>query len=331
MPIKNLSDARRLPRLGTIALGVKKTNSAGKEYPTEVDYFVVSDKVKAVFGDKPKELRIMFPVSQPEVFFQQWYKCYGSSALKCKGDGERADTWDEENGGLKNIPCPCPKLEAGECKPIGTLQFLIPEVDGAGVWQITTSSKNSIIDINSSIDFIRAIAGRIHMIPLVLKREERNMTRTEGGKQKKSTHYTMKIDVAAGFTLKQLQAAAQVQASTVLLPPADESKDELLYPANGFSQETERVEDEGPNALDQDLPEPGATMAQLAEIATWTDQLKERGKGGKVVDTEISRVAKERHGINLAKEDLTVEAADTVIAFLKSWAANYDSKKNASL
>jgi len=242
MPIKNLSDVRRLPRLGKIALGVKKdTKKDGTPcapYPTEVDYFVVPDKVQEVFGEKPKELRIMFPVNSAEVFFEQWYKCYGASMiLKCKGDGERANTWDEEKGGMKGIPCPCPKLESGDCKQIGILQFMMPDVDGVGVWQITTSSKNSIINLNSSIDFIRAICGRVNMIPLILKREEQIMTRTEGGKPKKSTHYPMKLDLDENVTMRQLQEAAQIKPEVVLLPPPDESKDDLFYPANGFKDE----------------------------------------------------------------------------------------------
>jgi hypothetical protein len=110
MPIKGLSEARRLPRLGKIHLGVKKTASSGKEYPSEVDYFVCPPEVQKVFGERPKSLRVMFPVENEEVFFSQWYKCYGASLLKCKGDGAKASTWDEENGGLKEITCPCPRL-----------------------------------------------------------------------------------------------------------------------------------------------------------------------------------------------------------------------------
>jgi hypothetical protein len=333
MPIKNLSDVRRLPRLGKIALGVKKTtNKEGKPcspFPTEVDYFVCPPAVQKVFGEKPKELRIMFPVNNDEVFFQQWNKCYGASSLKCKGDGERAWAWDDDTGGLKEIPCPCPKLEGGECKPIGTLQFLIPEVDGAGIWQITTSSKNSIIDVNSSIDFIRAVAGRIHMIPLILKREPRTMTRTEDNKQKKSTHYTLKLDIAEGFTLRQLQAAAQIKAECVLLPPADETKDDLLYPENGFApDEPEKPVklDKGHSSTLDDLPEGDddtSTPDQTADIATLIEALEERGKSGKIL-AEI----KKHRGIDLENTNgLTIEEADKVRAFLKEWVINIDEKR----
>jgi hypothetical protein len=254
MPIKNLSEARRLPRLGKIHLGVKKVSEkSGKEYPTETSYFVVPAEVEAVFGKNPTQLRVMFPIENDEVFFPQWYKCYGTNLLKCKGDGEKAFTWDEENGGMKEIPCPCPKLEGGDCKQIGILQFLLPEVPGAGTWQITTSSKNSIIDINSSIAFIRGICGRIRMIPLILKREEMVMQRTENGQPKKSTHYTLKLDLDEKLTLRQLQQAAQVKPEMVLLPPPDETKDELLYPKNGFKADDSADDDEADAADEKEI------------------------------------------------------------------------------
>lgn len=263
MPIKGLSDIRRLPRLGSIHLGVKKTASSGKEYPAEVDYFVCPPAVQAVFGEKPTELRIMFPVDNDGVFFQQWNKRYTTSLLQCKGDGEKAFTWGDD-GNMKEIPCPCEKLGA-ECKPIGTLQFLIPDVPGAGVWQITTSSKTSIVDVNSSIAFVRATCGRVHMIPLILKREKREMQRVEGGQTKKSTHYTLKIDVDKNVTLRQLQISAQIKPEVMLLPKPDESRDELIFPENGFKPEGEE-EGVKVNGADDVRTELEVLLAELKEL-----------------------------------------------------------------
>jgi hypothetical protein len=282
MPIKGLSEVRRLPRLGAIRLGVKKLSEGGKSYPAEVDYFVCPAEVEEVFGEKPKALRVMFPVDNPDVFFPQWLKCYGASLLKCKGDGEKAFTWDEEGGGLKEIACPCPKLEAKECKQIGILQFLIPECAGAGVYQITTSSKNSIIDLNSSLSFIRAICGRVNMIPLVLKREPMLMQRIEAGKPKKSTHYTLKLDLDEKVTLCELQRAAQVAPERILLPPPDETKDDLLFPPNGFKpeneSEAEAEAEEEPAAAEAGKREPEFKLKQEAEPkAASEDQKKALG------------------------------------------------------
>lgn len=238
MPIKNLTEVRRLPRLGKIHLGVKKKNSKGVEYPQEVDYFVCPPKVQEVYGEEPKELKIMFPVENPEVFFQQFYKRYAFNLLKCKGDGENAMTWDEELGGMKEIKCPCSFLDEGKCKRIGILQFMLPDVPGAGIWQVTTSSWNSIVDINSGIAYIRGLAGRIRLIPLVLKRVPTTTQRIEDGKPKTGKHYTLQIDLD-NISARQLQQAGQIkpEESLLSLPAPDESKDDLFYPDNGFKEE----------------------------------------------------------------------------------------------
>jgi len=241
MPIKNLSEIRRLPRLGKIQLGIKKKHASGSEYPSEVDYFVVPPEVEAIYGKESKELKIMFPVENQDVFFQQWLKSYGFNLLKCKGDGQVALTWDEEKGGMKEIPCPCEKIELGECKRVGILQFLLPDVPGAGVWQITTSSRNSIIDLNSGIDYIRSLCGRVRMIPLILRRTETEIQRIENGKPKKGKHYTLSLDLD-NISLRQLQASALIPPERAFLPPPDESKDDLFFPPAGFEPAAEEKE-----------------------------------------------------------------------------------------
>ncbi len=245
MPIKNVTEKRRLPRLGKIHLGIKKKNKDGKEYPAEVDYFVCPPIVQEVYGEEPKELKIMFPIEDPEIFFQQYYKRYSYDLLRCKGDGECAMTWDEELGGMKEIECPCKHLDDKKCKRIGILQFMLPDVKGAGVWQITTSSWNSIVDINSGIDYIRALTGRIRMIPLVLKRVPTTTQRIEGGKPKTGKHYTLQIDLD-NISAREIQRLGQIEPEKALMsaeiPVPDESKDDLFYPENGFKGEEKEDE-----------------------------------------------------------------------------------------
>ena len=243
MPIKGVSEVRRLPRLGKIRLGIKVQGDKKNPYPRAVDYFVVPEEIQPSVGEKPKKLSIMFPVEDEQVFFQQWYMRYGFGVLKCIGDGRNARTWDEKKNGFKSFDCPCEELEKRNCSRQGILQFLLYEVPGAGVWQIRTGSKNSIIDINSSIDYIRSMCERIRMIPLVLKREEMTTPRTEEGKLKSSTHHTLKIDLA-NTTLKQLLEYARVKPSQILLPSADLEEDGVhvrrtsAYRSRGHERET---------------------------------------------------------------------------------------------
>src|SRR4030043_166312 len=91
MPIKGVSEVIRLPRLGKIRLGIKRETDDGVPYPSPTDYFVCPDEVKKVFGEKPKELRIMFPTDDESQRASQYLRCYSATGnIICRGDGETA-------------------------------------------------------------------------------------------------------------------------------------------------------------------------------------------------------------------------------------------------
>lgn len=249
--IKGLSDARRLPRLGKIRLGIMKKTDKGIEYPKEVDYFILDpetaveeqrDKLikqfETLFGKNPKSISIMLPVSDRNIVFPQDYKRYGSgSSLKCKGDGETAVVGDvkfaeglnqigkDELGRIK-VKCAgqqCPYYIKKECSECATLNVFIPQIEGMGVWQITTGSINSIINLNSNLDMIQTVAGRTHMIPLTLERVPQE-TNHDG---KKATHYILKINT--DIKLADVQRLGAIDPSKILLPDiVIDDKDLLL-------------------------------------------------------------------------------------------------------
>jgi len=101
----------KLPIGGKIRLGIKVKNKEGIEYPKETDYFVCPKEVREVFGEKPTELTVFFPVADRKKVFQQNYERYGSNqALLCQGDGDISGTAQRLN--LKNVKweevkCPC--------------------------------------------------------------------------------------------------------------------------------------------------------------------------------------------------------------------------------
>jgi len=195
MAIKGLSDQVRLPRLGKIRLGVR-VEDGRNTYPKPVDYFVCPEPVRKVYGDRPKELRILFPIEDESKWAAQFYQCYSRSReLVCKGDGERASAMvDEQTGSLatrssrkatlKEIDCyPQTCHYYGEqCHRVMNLQFLLPDVPGLGVWQLDTSSYWSMIHINNGIKIVRQACGRVSMIPLRLKLVAREV-RPNGSKK----------------------------------------------------------------------------------------------------------------------------------------------------
>lgn len=118
LPIDGLTEIDRPPRQGMIRLGVKKKTQGGKEYPAEVDYFILdpetpepAEKARVIelfhaeFGNEPKAINCLIRSSDINEAFPQNYKRYGrNTALKCIGDGQTALCTDPQFvAGLKEL------------------------------------------------------------------------------------------------------------------------------------------------------------------------------------------------------------------------------------
>jgi len=277
-PIKGISEVRRLPRLGKIHLGVKVEDPTKKSpYPQAVDYFVCPPEVQSVHGEKPKQLPILFPVEDDELFAQQWYRCYsGKWGLICKGNGETADrSIDTATGALagretketvrREVSCPgpkCPEFQKRQCRPILNLQFILPKVPGLGVWQLDTSSYNSIVNINAGIDMVRGGCGRIAFIPLTLELVPAT-AQPEGG-TKKTIHV---LRLTTPMTFPELLSIAQ-QPVVKMLMPAPEPPEEEEPPAGQFPPEVLEQAESTPDAPPEETPPP-EDPAHVGELLTW--------------------------------------------------------------
>lgn len=246
-PIKGVSELRRMPRLGKIRLGIKKISDRTQNpYPVATDYFVVPDEIKRYVEDKPKQLKIMFPTEKMEEFAQQWLRCYSfTQGLICKGDGmicrRKVDTltgaiaghttaeWEWKDG-LTCNPDSCPEYssEKSQCRRVMNLLFLIPDVPGFGVWQLDTSSFYSIVNINSCLDLIKRLCGRISFIPLTLSLEPQIVE--PPGIKRKTVHI---LQIRSDVKLAEIQRLGRRRPEEVLLPPLDEEE----IPADLFPEE----------------------------------------------------------------------------------------------
>ena len=248
MPIKNLSEETRMPRLGKIHLGIRvpvlkdgqPVIRDGKPVmrPEKVEYFVL-DKLNSgyqeivdLFGPQPKELRILIPVEDEELWATQYYKMYDMTrGLICRGDGENASRMidiktgslpnkDTGTVGMKDMVCAgknCPEYKVKKCGEVMNLRFILPEVPGLGIWQIDTGSINSILNINSCAKMIKAAFGRISMVPLSLTLEPIEVNNPETGKKQK----VYVLNLRSTVTLAQLADVAREQSKTFLLEAPD--------------------------------------------------------------------------------------------------------------
>ena len=238
-----------LPRLGMIKLGVKLTkekNGEKIEYPSEVDYFVVPEEVQKIFGEKPKELRIMFPSEDIEMIASRSFKYYGSNRLRCKGNGEDAlcyrgdltknhilvDEADREGSEHEQVycQCPCPLFEQkkGGCNIVLDLMFMIPEVSLGGIYQISTGSHLNRQRVDDYIAYLNSLVGRISRLPLKMSREETKTTYIDNdNKRKTSTHHLLKFDFLGNANDLQRAISDKNSLSTqslLLAPPSEEGE-----------------------------------------------------------------------------------------------------------
>ena len=282
-PIKGLSERRRLPRLGKIHLGIRNE----KGWPEKVDYFVCPPEVQAIFGEKPRELRILIPVEDEERWCSQYYRCYSRSrGLVCKGDGvECLRLVDTETGDLawkddakkvdmRVMACAgreCPDYKE-KCREIMNLQFLLPEVPGLGIWQVDTGSINSILNINSAADLIKRLYGRISLIPLLLTLEPRDAKTPEGHKQKvfvlnlrtKTTLDEMMQLIRKPLDLILSLPPGEEDIEAVDLPVSDDETPELIIPANQAPLEKEPEAKAEPKSAPFTSYSPGSTTTGIA-------------------------------------------------------------------
>lgn len=287
MPIKDLSENVRMPRIGKIHLGIKHPE---KGYPMKTDYFVFpkehSDYKKLVelFGEKPKELRVLIPTENEEDWAPQYYKSYNQTyGLVCAGDGELAKrNIDTATGNLpdKNtktvrmieVECKgkdCPIYQSKKCGEVMNLRFMIPEIPGLGVWQIDTGSINSILNINSCARLIKKAFGRISMIPLKLTFEPCQVNNPEDGK--KQTVYVMHL--RTDVTMAQLADAAREQSKQFLLEPPDleaaydakVDKDIEELWGDGKPEPVKVIEAKHEPEVKQQVPEPAQEQAPAQE------------------------------------------------------------------
>lgn len=231
MPIKGLSEKRRLPRAGKIGLGITvKPAGVGKPYPKATEHFVCPIEVQKVYGERPTRLSILFPSDDMEILFPQELKLYRTSGLWCRGDGERAHRWNEL-GGLTEMACPCQFLESGECRRNATLNFFLPDVPGVGIYQVVTGSKKSITSINTCLETFRRMFGGLAGIPFDLLLEPQASQRFDEkkGQMVKRTEYVLRLD--SPYTLREiLEWRSKAGKPVEALMPAPEAEPEDVEP-----------------------------------------------------------------------------------------------------
>jgi hypothetical protein len=155
----------------------------------------------------------------------------------------------------------CPYYKQKKCSESASLSILLPELKGAGVWEIVTGSFHSIVNVNSCLEYIKAVCGRVHMIPLTLERREQSIV-YEG---KTSKHYILHINM--DFSLADLQKLALIDATKIMLelPAPEVDKEDILFQKNAIVNTSE--------------PEEGLNLGIVEKVESINYQTKDKQPG----------------------------------------------------
>ena len=201
------------PDLGTVRLGHQVQNNSGTgTHPENLEYFVLDEQGKRVYGGMPKEIDIMFHTDNIHEIFKIAYMAWGKNqGLKCIGNGKKSRRL-QEDGTWQNTPlCKCDWF-SGKPKKCGGLQmrfdFIIPQVDLSGKYHLWTGSWHSMINIKSIVIFYAELFKKhgksIAMVPFKLRRYEKESHPEIKGVRTKTINYPLQLSMPSNILGKYI-------------------------------------------------------------------------------------------------------------------------------
>lgn len=325
------------PRLGKIRLGVKRESQGGKEYPQDVDFFVVKElpEVQAVYGEAPKELVVLFPSNEQKEIFPMRLEAWRASTTKGPDGKPKSKLWcnstdgevatriyvgdkdaqghavvmrmpaDErpEPGDLFSMPCPneeCPFYLNAGCKGVARLNVVLPEVSISGIYQIETGSQYGRGNILDMLNWAQNMTGGqfAWKVPFLLTREPTNVT--HDGKSFVKYMLTLRvIDDEKRLANVHIKIPSWLKAKSLLTIDAPAERPEDLFPEGRTRAALPSAPEEPPppDPLYEKAAKAGLTVAQL-------EMLKAKMRGDvALIERELDH--------RLAKQKGTLATSDT--------------------
>jgi hypothetical protein len=209
---------------------------------------------KRIYGDQPREIRIILPFNEIERMWDAWLEAYTAGRLVARSDGERfiylVDTRTGEvkvRNGAPETPYKdgmvvgtwrnqkTNKDEPITCKPTGRLKVILPELARAAYMTVLTTSIHDIANISAQLEAFKTLNnGQIAGIPLMLRRRPKkiSMPKPDGGRAR-VTKWMLSIEADPQWVKAMLSEVKR-----------------LALPVNGLALLTEGGAHEAEDAID---------------------------------------------------------------------------------
>jgi len=220
MPIKGLTDQEAaFPEIGILRKGAeKKPNAPGEDLTyfrfTSTDGAALKT-FRAAYGEEPRDINVYLPYASAEENFSSFREHWVAGGLKHRCDGETCLVWQDEHGAYSTEKKPCP----GQCKPVGRLAVVIPELKRLAFVTVLTTSLHDIMTLTQNLRALELLRGDLRGIPLVLRRRPRSVSTPRGKKRVRQEKWLLTLEAAPEWVA--LQLAAQHAAALPQLPSGE--------------------------------------------------------------------------------------------------------------
>lgn len=285
MAIRGLTDREAsFPQIGVIHKGdVKGEKGPGRDltwFRFESQDVAAKQAFRDHYGLEPVALHAFVPYNTTEKNFEAWKEEWAASSLRHRCDGEYVTIQLQASGKYKipgvdeRVLCP------GNCKPVGRLKLIIPELKRLGYVTLQTTSIHDIMEITNNLRAIEETRGSLTGVPLIVRRVPREIsTPSKDGTRKRRTVSLVHIEARPDWV--QMQLAAMAEAA---LPPVSIPSEPLALPS-------------WPGAVIEDDEDSDTASAPVADHKALEDDIKRfcmilfdrnRAEAKKFFDTEYA-------------------------------------------
>ncbi|HLC01968.1 MAG TPA: hypothetical protein VJK02_02945 [Anaerolineales bacterium] len=289
MPIVGITDRpAQFPEIGQIRKGAPKVE--GEKKPgKDLTFFRVtfddretaaSDIFVKRYGTQPTEIDVLLPFNSVEENFDAWREAYVAGGLIHRCDGERIWYEVDPKTGERLVTAGEPSKRcdgSAECKPVGRLRVLIPQLQRLAYLTVLTGSVHDILNLHRQLEALMQINGKLAGVPLKLRRRPIKISTPSGenGKRARREKWLLSIEADPEWVRHKLLAM-----KAAALP--DNGLDEEL-PLLEAPDEPDDVEE---TVLDVQMSEPAEQLEFLP------DPPPTNGNGGKATSTDFWKAVK---------------------------------------
>lgn len=235
MPIVHLQDNRpaQFPCIGKLRKGgAKRQNANGKEimgadlkhFRFVTDDAAAAQSFAAYYGPEPTAINVLMPYRTATENFSAWLEEYRAGGMVRRCDGATQAFHRDANGRSDLTPIPCLRTQGKpcNCKEVGRLAVIIPELARLAWVMVETHSVYDIIQLTENLQAAEVLRGSLQGIPFILSRREREISTPDGnGGRARRVKSLLFLEPDPSWVQRQLAAVQYAALPMVDMPAMD--------------------------------------------------------------------------------------------------------------